>query len=184
MYECPVCGSEDLRAKPYATWPPPDDATLTPPYENFLGSPSYEVCPTCDYEFGNDDNPGGTASPASFADYRAEWMATLAAVAETVLAFFKEHEVASLRLPSGWFGRPHDNWHQLTEVSTEGGHVRVRLDETQLLTLKAEATSSEDRVLRVAIRGGRWDWTDYGGDQKHTEVLGRGDVEFHAPFHR
>jgi hypothetical protein len=111
-------------------------------------------------------------------------MATLAAIAETVIAFFAEHEVASLRLPSGWFGRPHDNWHQLTEVATEGGGVLIRLDDKQVLTLKAEATSLEGRVLRVTIRGGRWDWTEYGGDQRRTEVLGRGNVEFHAPFHR
>jgi len=45
---------------------------LTPPYEDLLGSPSYEVCPNCGFEFGNDDNPG-TAAPSSFEDYRAEW---------------------------------------------------------------------------------------------------------------
>lgn len=60
----------------------------------------------------------------------------------------------------------------------------VRLDDEQVLTLKAEATGSEDRVLRVMIRGGRRDWTEYGGDQEHTEVLGSGNVGFHAPFHR
>jgi hypothetical protein len=38
-----------------------------------VGTPSYEVCPNCGFEFGNDDNPGGTAAPASFAEYRAEW---------------------------------------------------------------------------------------------------------------
>jgi hypothetical protein len=45
---------------------------LTPPYEDLLGSPSYEVCPNCGFEFGNDDKPG-TAAPSSFEDYRAEW---------------------------------------------------------------------------------------------------------------
>jgi hypothetical protein len=49
--------------------------TITPPYEDFLGRPSYEVCPNCGFEFGNDDNPGGTATQASFAEYRAEWTA-------------------------------------------------------------------------------------------------------------
>ncbi len=179
-----MCGSQNLTAKPHATWPPPDGAPLTPPYEDFLGQPSYEVCPTCGFEFGNDDNPGGTAPPVSFAEYRAGWMETLAAIAGAVVAFFADHEVASLRLPSGWFGRPHDNWHQLTEVATEGGDVLIRLDGTQVLTLEAEATSSEERVLRVTIRGGRWDWTEYGANQEHTEVLGPGNVEFHAPFHR
>jgi hypothetical protein len=106
------------------------------------------------------------------------------AIADAVSAFYAEHEVASLRLPSGWFGRPHDNWHQLTETTTEKENLLVRLGDKQVLTLQAEAVSSDDRVLRVTIRGGRWDWTEYGGDKEHTEVLGAGDVEFHAPFYR
>jgi hypothetical protein len=98
----------------------------------------------------------------------------LSGIAKATSSFFAEHAVASLRLPSGWFGRPHDNLHQLTEASTEDGVVLVRLDDKQLLTLKADPT----------VRGGRLDWTDYGGDQEHSEVLGPGDVEFRAPFHR
>jgi len=47
---------------------------LTPPYEELLGKPSYEVCPRCGFEFGNDDNPG-TAAPMSFEQYREEWVA-------------------------------------------------------------------------------------------------------------
>ena len=69
-----MCGSAELTVKPYETWPPSDLAALAPPYEKFLGRPSYEVCPNCGFEFGNDDNPG-TAAPASFAEYRAEWVA-------------------------------------------------------------------------------------------------------------
>jgi hypothetical protein len=104
-------------------------------------------------------------------------------IVAAIVAFFAEHEVASLRLPSGWFGRPHDNWHHLTEVATEDGDVLVRLDEKQVLRLDAEATSVEGRVLRVKILGGRWDWTEYGGEREHSEVLTPGEVEFHAPFH-
>src|SRR5450631_1851587 len=61
-----------LEVKPYATWPPPSGMPITPPYEDWLGRPSYEVCPLCGFEFGNDDNPG-TCEPISFADYRVEW---------------------------------------------------------------------------------------------------------------
>jgi hypothetical protein len=63
-----------LTVKPYAHWPPDDVDTLIPPYEDLLGPPSYEVCPSCGFEFGNDDNPG-TADPLSFAEYRVEWTA-------------------------------------------------------------------------------------------------------------
>jgi hypothetical protein len=66
----------------------------------------------------------------------------------------------------------------------EGGDLLVRLDDLQVLTLDAKSSSSEGRVLRVSIRGGHWRWTEYGADIEHSEVLGPGVVEFHAPFHR
>jgi len=74
MFTCPVCGSEELTTQPYENWPPPVDSNFTPPYEDFLGQPSYEVCPNCGFEFGNDDNPG-TAPGVSFEQYRVDWKA-------------------------------------------------------------------------------------------------------------
>lgn len=72
-YACPVCEAVELDVKPYETWPPPPGVLLTPPYENQLGRPSYEVCRNCGFEFGNDDNPGGDATPDSFESYRHDW---------------------------------------------------------------------------------------------------------------
>lgn len=72
-FTCPVCGAQELTAKPYETWPPPTAMSLSPPYEDLLGRPSYEVCPRCGFEFGNDDNPG-TAPPTSFESYREDWL--------------------------------------------------------------------------------------------------------------
>lgn len=74
MYSCPVCGHDGLAQKPYEVWPPPSDLELSPPYEDLLGAPSYEVCQRCGFEFGNEDNPG-TSAPISFEDYRREWEA-------------------------------------------------------------------------------------------------------------
>lgn len=73
-YACPVCGACELSVPPYEIWPPPADLRLDPPYEDQLGAPSYEVCPNCGFEFGNDDNPG-TAQPSTFDEYREEWLA-------------------------------------------------------------------------------------------------------------
>ncbi|MDQ1498783.1 MAG: hypothetical protein QOI86_2123, partial [Actinomycetota bacterium] len=72
LIACPVCGAQELTAKPYEQWPPPAGLSLEPPYEDQLGRPSYDVCPNCGFEFGNDDNPG-TAAPVSFEEYREEW---------------------------------------------------------------------------------------------------------------
>jgi len=73
MFQCPVCEFAGLGVKPYEIWPPPEGLAISPPYEDFLGRPSYEVCPKCGFEFGFDDNPG-VGSGDSFADYRAEWI--------------------------------------------------------------------------------------------------------------
>jgi len=73
MNICPCCGFPDLMMPAYTNivFPTPIDAR--PPYEEFFGAPSYEVCSCCGFEFGNDDNPG-TSSPVSFEDFRKEWL--------------------------------------------------------------------------------------------------------------
>jgi rubredoxin len=72
LFKCPVCGYPALKSKPYDTWPPPEGIDFIPPYANQLGRASYDGCPQCGYEFGNDDDPG-TAAPTSFEEYRRQW---------------------------------------------------------------------------------------------------------------
>ena len=74
LIECPVCFAQALTVPPYETWPLASDLLLVePPYEDALGRPPYEVCPSCGFEFGNDDNPV-TAPTTPFAEYRREWI--------------------------------------------------------------------------------------------------------------
>ena len=75
MYVCPVCAYPGLEWPPYALWPPSEGILLEPPYSRMLGAPSYEVCPQCGYEFGNEDDPG-TGAPVSFDAYRRDWEAS------------------------------------------------------------------------------------------------------------
>jgi rubredoxin len=75
MNICPVCGYSKLDKKPYENidqFTSEEIAGFEPPYEPMLGKASYEICPQCGFEFGNDDNPG-TAKPDSFSQYRARW---------------------------------------------------------------------------------------------------------------
>lgn len=69
---CPVCGVTKLTMPPYADYSGEVPATPSPPYGEFRDQLSYEVCPSCGFEFGNDDNAGGDATPDSFEDYRRE----------------------------------------------------------------------------------------------------------------
>ena len=71
---CPVCGFQPLATRPYADYTGQVPPEACPPYEEFLGQPSYDVCSACGFEFGNDDNPG-TAEALTFAQYRDDWLA-------------------------------------------------------------------------------------------------------------
>jgi len=75
MNICPICKYDKLEVPAYENinnFSQEELDALSPPYDDTLGKPSYEVCPKCGYEFGNDDNPG-TAKPVSFSEYRSEW---------------------------------------------------------------------------------------------------------------
>lgn len=64
---CLCCGYPDLDCRPYENVPDdPHPISLDPPYGDHWGIPSYEVCPCCGFEFGNDDNPGLYAKPINF----------------------------------------------------------------------------------------------------------------------
>jgi hypothetical protein len=54
MYMCLVCGFPDLDE------PPRDEA----------GVPSYEICPSCGFEYGFDDDHSGF----TYAQWRAKWI--------------------------------------------------------------------------------------------------------------
>ena len=56
-YTCPVCGYDRLASPPET----PQDGT----------APSYEICPSCGFEFGYDDTEGGE----TYESYRNKWIA-------------------------------------------------------------------------------------------------------------
>ena len=71
---CPVCGWDGLTVPPYQRWPGlPAPAAARPPYEDFFGPGSYEVCSCCGFEFGFEDHPGA-GDGVSFEEYRREWI--------------------------------------------------------------------------------------------------------------
>jgi len=73
-FTCPCCGYFGLDLAPYAKMVSPSvEKSTKPPYSRYFGDPSYEVCPCCGFEFGNDDEPG-TGSPVSFDEYLREWI--------------------------------------------------------------------------------------------------------------
>jgi GMP synthase-like glutamine amidotransferase len=55
---CPCCGYKSLDLPAWDGLTNPVSAQgRKPPYSQYFGEPSYEVCPCCGFEFGNDDEP-------------------------------------------------------------------------------------------------------------------------------
>lgn len=76
IHFCPVCGFSKLTAPPYQQMPAisADIYKLQPPYSQYWGMGSYEVCPCCGFEFGADDEGIDQNSNSSFQDYLRFWM--------------------------------------------------------------------------------------------------------------
>jgi len=103
-------------------------------------------------------------------------------VLEAVESFFAQWGGAGLKLPSGWFGRPHDNFHELTSASVTGDTLTLVLDEHMTLALdEPKRATVEGAVLRVeGFTQAAWDWREYGSDAEHHERFDGGAVEFVA----
>jgi hypothetical protein len=71
---CPCCGFYGLHSPAYEQLgDPPFLNPGPPPYSQWLGPASYDVCPCCGFEFGFDDEPGATSKPSTFEAYFHEW---------------------------------------------------------------------------------------------------------------
>ena len=103
-----------------------------------------------------------------------------AEIADGVSDFFAQWGFASMKLPSGWFGRPYDNCHELTSVTHTHEAIEIILDGMQVLRISALSYSIEKGTLRIAIQHGQWDWASYGRTDRHQEQLAAGTIEFHA----
>jgi hypothetical protein len=104
---------------------------------------------------------------------------------EQIIAdWFKETWGGSLLLPSGWFGRPYDNCHQLSSVISNSTKLVVVLDEGQLKlnfegVPKIETTKSE--LIFSSFNRLTFEWKEYGSLKPHFEVHEGGQVKIIAP---
>lgn len=101
---------------------------------------------------------------------------------DVVDAFFSRSGGASLKLPSGWFGRPHDNFHELTSATVVDSTLVIVLDERLQLRLHGPQRANIDGgVLRLdGFKRADWKWYEYGTDAEHLERFDGGAVEFVA----
>jgi hypothetical protein len=96
-----------------------------------------------------------------------------------LVRWFRRGVVAGLVLPTGWFGRPFDNAHELTWCEARKDRLLVELDGLLLLTatrqLGLEITGDE---LVVTAEQVVFDQIEYGTPKVHAEIFAPGSFRF------
>ena len=106
-------------------------------------------------------------------------------VAKAVGTFFAGHAAAGLVLPSGWFGRPYDNFHRLTACTAAGDTVHVELDGQLNLLFEGPGTLAVRDGDSLVVSGFTrllWDWRPYGSLESRHTVFSDGKVTLVAPL--
>jgi hypothetical protein len=103
-------------------------------------------------------------------------------IREALLDWFDLVGSASLKLPTGWFGRPHDNQHRLTSSHVLGDRLVIELDGQTVLMLAHPTTAEVDGACRrvSGFTHGVWDWDEYGSGRPRLQTFAGGTVEFHG----
>lgn len=85
--------------------------------------------------------------------------------------------VAGLVLPDGWFGRPYDNFHQLTWSKPRGNRVILEFDSNLLLVL-TDVSNIEPGNERLTVSAAQvvLDWQEYGSLVPHVETFTSSDI--------
>ena len=85
-------------------------------------------------------------------------------IARQIQDALPEVKSGTLRFWGHWFGRPHDNQHQITHCEVEESVLRISFDQGEVLTVwqpvRAKVSPSEFKIgdaHRV-----RWEWFYYG----------------------
>jgi hypothetical protein len=101
-------------------------------------------------------------------------------ISEFVAEWFQKVGLAGMILPTDWFGRPDDNFHQLTWIAARNRKVLIELDQQLLLTI-TQPKQAQVREAELLIEGAAQvvlDWEEYGSFTPHVENCGPGSVRF------
>jgi hypothetical protein len=90
---------------------------------------------------------------------------------------------AGLILPSGWFGRPHDNVHTLTKIDASNEVLTIVLDERLRLdfVLLQDVEQIGSELLLSGFSRLTFKWQEYGSSETYCEEFTSGIVRFSAP---
>jgi len=84
-----------------------------------------------------------------------------------------------LKLPDGWFGRPYDNWHKLTEFIQRPNKTILEIDEQLYLIFTGEIKEQDhgDKIVISNFIKLVFDWQGYGDMNPNCKIYREGFVE-------
>lgn len=100
-------------------------------------------------------------------------------VVETIRNWFERTQGGGVILPDGWFGRPYDNFHQLSYIELRPHKLLLELDNqlffmfTELSGVKIEPS----RLIFFDFAQLVFDWQEYGSFLPHASIYKSGYVE-------
>lgn len=93
--------------------------------------------------------------------------------------YLKNGKSFYLILPDGWFGRPYDNWHKLTNYIMRPNKTILEIDE-QLYLIFTGSIKEKDQGDKIVISDFIqlvFDWQGYGDMKPNCKVFRDGLVE-------
>lgn len=102
---------------------------------------------------------------------------------DQIRSWFSRTWGGGLVLPDGWFGRPHDNIHHLTDVCEDENGLRIELDSRLSLTFLGNVSVQDngDELVFSGYSRLEFDWKEYGSNLPHFDSYDDGEVKFVAP---
>lgn len=93
--------------------------------------------------------------------------------------WFQHHTGGGLILPSGWFGRPHDNLHMLSGLEENKDSLVLNLDNRLKLTFVGTVYLRTDNKYLQFSNFDKliFEWEEYDSAQTHREVFSSGEVK-------
>lgn len=101
-----------------------------------------------------------------------------------VQKWFNKTGGGGLVLPDGWYGRPYDNLHRLTDIKSVGNVLRIELDDRLVLDFQKPITARivDSNLLIEGFENLLFDWQEYGSNEKHSTNYSSGVVSFVPPI--
>ena len=104
-------------------------------------------------------------------------------VQDQIRDWFQKRGGGGLVLPSGWFGRPYDNVHQVSEIRVHDEALVLALDEGQLMLRFdgiPEIRADSEELTFTNFRSLDFDWKEYGSGKLHSNHFKTGTAKIMA----